>query len=78
LNGQPQPLEVKTGEVATITVQNVKVTGNIEIKKLSDSGKTLPKVEFTVYTAEGKEITKPPTNEQRIAQVKDLPYGKYY
>ncbi|WP_100619151.1 SpaA isopeptide-forming pilin-related protein [Bacillus cereus] len=78
LNGQPQQIEVKTGEVATITVQNTKVKGNIEIKKLSDSGKTLPKVEFTVYTAEGKEITKTITNEQGIAQVKDLPYGKYY
>ncbi|OOR55569.1 adhesin [Bacillus mycoides] len=78
LNGQPQQIEVKTGEVATITVQNTKVKGNIEIKKLSDSGKTLPKVEFTVYTAEGKEITKTTTNEQGIAQVKDLPYGKYY
>ncbi|MGH1049241.1 SpaA isopeptide-forming pilin-related protein [Bacillus mycoides] len=78
LNGQTQQIEVKTGEVATITVQNTKVKGNIEIKKLSDSGKTLPKVEFTVYTAEGKEITKTTTNEQGIAQVKDLPYGKYY
>ncbi|PFN19076.1 SpaA isopeptide-forming pilin-related protein [Bacillus cereus] len=78
LNGQPQQIEVKTGEVATITVQNTKVKGNIEIKKSSDSGKTLPKVEFTVYTAEGKEITKTITNEQGIAQVKDLPYGKYY
>ncbi|WP_368937092.1 SpaA isopeptide-forming pilin-related protein [Bacillus sp. SH8-8] len=78
LNGHPQQVEVKTGEVATITVQNTKIKGNIEIKKLSDSGKTLPKVEFTVYTAEGKEITKTTTNEQGIAQVKNLPYGKYY
>lgn len=78
LNGQPQQIEVKTGGVATITVQNTKVKGNIEIKKLSDSGKPLPKVEFTVYRAEGKEITKTTTNEQGIAQVKDLPYGKYY
>ncbi|KEK21857.1 SpaA isopeptide-forming pilin-related protein [Bacillus gaemokensis] len=78
LNEQPQKIEVKTGEVATIKVQNVKVKGNIEIKKLSDNGKTLPKVEFIVYTAEGKEVTKAVTNEQGIAQVKDLPYGKYY
>ncbi|SDZ39135.1 thioester domain-containing protein, partial [Bacillus sp. 166amftsu] len=78
LNDKPQILEVKTGEVATITVANAKVKGNIEITKLSDSGKTLPKVEFTVYTADGKEITKTITNEQGIAQVKDLPYGQYY
>lgn len=78
LNDQPQKIEVKTGEVATITVANTKVKGNIEIKKLSDSGKTLPKVEFAVYTADGKEVTKTITNEQGIAQVKDLPYGQYY
>ncbi|MEH7052923.1 SpaA isopeptide-forming pilin-related protein, partial [Bacillus pseudomycoides] len=76
LNNQPQKFEVKTGEVATITVANTKVKGNIEIKKLSDSGKVLPKVEFRVYTADGKEVTKATTNEQGIAQVKDLPYGK--
>lgn len=78
LNDQPQKIEVKTGEVATITVANKKVKGNIEIEKLSDSGKVLPKVEFTVYTADGKEVTKTTTNEQGIAQVKDLPYAKYY
>ncbi|MEW4151148.1 SpaA isopeptide-forming pilin-related protein [Bacillus thuringiensis] len=78
LNDQPQKIEVKTGEVATITVANTKVKGNIEIKKLSDSGKTLPKVEFAVYTVDGKEVTKAITNEQGIAQVKDLPYGQYY
>ncbi|MEX5521982.1 SpaA isopeptide-forming pilin-related protein [Bacillus cereus] len=78
LNDQPQKIDVKTGEVATITVANTKVKGNIEIKKLSDSGKTLPKVEFAVYTADGKEVTKTVTNEQGIAQLKDLPYGQYY
>lgn len=78
MNEQPQQIEVKTGEITRVTVQNNKVKGNIEIKKLSDSGKTLSKVEFTVFTAEGKEITKTTTNEQGIAQVKDLPYGKYY
>ncbi|PEY36655.1 adhesin [Bacillus cereus] len=78
LNNQSQKIEVKTGEVTTITVANAKVKGNIEITKLSDSGKTLPKVEFTVYTADGKEVTKTITNEQGIAQVKDLPYGQYY
>ncbi|WP_144573075.1 SpaA isopeptide-forming pilin-related protein [Bacillus cereus] len=78
MNEQLQQIKVKTGEIARVTVQNNKVIGNIEIKKLSDSGKTLSKVEFTVFTAEGKEITKTTTNEQGIAQVKNLPYGKYY
>ncbi|MCI0767283.1 thioester domain-containing protein [Bacillus sp. TL12] len=78
LNDQPQKIEVKTGEVATITVANTKVKGNIEIKKLSDSGKVLPKVEFTVYTADGKEVTKTVTNEQGIAKVENLPFNKYF
>ncbi|WJE55856.1 SpaA isopeptide-forming pilin-related protein (plasmid) [Bacillus cereus] len=77
VNNASQILEVKTGEVATITVENTKIKGNIEIKKLSDSGKVLPGVEFTVYQGE-KEIIKTVTNEQGIAQVKDLPYGNYY
>ncbi|MEB4820306.1 SpaA isopeptide-forming pilin-related protein, partial [Bacillus thuringiensis] len=51
MNEQPQQIEVKTGEIARVTVQNNKVKGCIEIKKLSDSGKTLSKVEFTVFTA---------------------------
>lgn len=58
MNEQPQQIEVKTGEIARVTVQNNKVKGSIEIKKLSDRGKTLSKVEFTVFTAEGKEVTK--------------------
>ncbi|MDC2867334.1 SpaA isopeptide-forming pilin-related protein [Bacillus sp. BP-3] len=78
LNDKIQTFEVKTGEIATVTVQNAKIKGNIEIKKLSDSGKTLPNVEFTLYTVDGKEVAKTTTNEQGIAQVKDLPYGKYY
>ncbi|MCI4253042.1 Cys-Gln thioester bond-forming surface protein [Bacillus sp. CCB-MMP212] len=78
MNEQPQQIEVKTGEIARVTVQNNKVKGSIEIKKLSDSGKPISKVEFTVFTAEGKEVTKTITNEQGIAQVKDFPYGKYY
>ncbi|PGO78214.1 adhesin [Bacillus cereus] len=78
LNDQPQKIEVKTGEAATITVANAKIKGNIEIKKLSDSGKVLPKVEFTVYTADGKEVTKTTTNEQGIAKVENLPFNKYF
>ncbi|MBY0596945.1 SpaA isopeptide-forming pilin-related protein [Bacillus bingmayongensis] len=76
-NDNPQTLEVKTGEIATITVENARIKGNIEIKKLSDSGKVLPGVEFTVYQG-GKEITKVVTNEKGIAQVKDLSHGDYY
>lgn len=55
---KPQTIEVKTGEIGAVQVVNNKVKGNIEIKKLSDSGKMLPNVEFTVFTEDGKEVKK--------------------
>ncbi|PGT65245.1 adhesin [Bacillus cereus] len=78
LNDTLQTVEVKTGEIANITAENHKIKGNVEIKKLSDSGKVLPDVEFTVYTADGKEVTKVVTNEQGIAKVENLPFNKYF
>ncbi|MGX5575152.1 SpaA isopeptide-forming pilin-related protein [Bacillus toyonensis] len=78
LQDTPQTVEVKTGEIANITAENHKIKGNVEIKKLSDSGKVLPDVEFTVYTADGKEVTKVVTNEQGIAKVENLPFNKYF
>ncbi|MBK0151478.1 SpaA isopeptide-forming pilin-related protein, partial [Bacillus sp. S74] len=42
---KPQTIEVKTGETGAVQIVNNKVKGNIEIKKLSDSGKVLPNVE---------------------------------
>ncbi|MFB6731580.1 SpaA isopeptide-forming pilin-related protein [Bacillus mobilis] len=89
LNGQPQQIEVKTGEVATITVQNTKVKGNIEIKKLSDSGKTLPKVDgenpdkklegavFVLQDSKGKKISEHKSDKNGLIEVKDLPFGAY-
>ncbi|MEH7459721.1 SpaA isopeptide-forming pilin-related protein [Bacillus sp. JJ1127] len=73
-----QTIEVKTGETGTIQVVNNKVKGNIEIKKLSDSGKVLPNVEFSVFTEDGKEVKKVVTKENGIAKVDGLTYGKYY
>ncbi|MDZ4587855.1 VaFE repeat-containing surface-anchored protein [Bacillus cereus] len=75
---KPQTIEVKTGETGAVQIVNNKVKGNIEIKKLSDSGKILPNVEFTVFTEDGKEVKKVVTKENGIANVEDLTYGKYY
>ncbi|KWU60100.1 collagen-binding protein [Bacillus mycoides] len=75
---KPQTIEVKTGEIGAVQVVNNKVKGNIEIKKLSDSGKMLPNVEFTVFTEDGKEVKKVVTKENGIANVDGLTYGKYY
>lgn len=75
---KPQTIEVKTGEIEAVQVVNNKVKGNIEIKKLSDSGKMLPNVEFTVFTEDGKEVKKVVTKENGIANVDGLTYGKYY
>ncbi|EEK53247.1 hypothetical protein bcere0004_54510 [Bacillus cereus BGSC 6E1] len=38
----------------------------------------LPNVEFTVFTEDGKEVKKAVTNENGIAKVEGLTFGKYY
>ncbi|PFO27159.1 cell wall anchor [Bacillus thuringiensis] len=78
LDATPKPFEVKTGEIAVVEMKNVQIKGNIEIKKVSDTGKILPGVEFTVFTPEGKAVTKVTTNQEGIAKVNSLPFGKYY
>ncbi|OOZ79358.1 collagen-binding protein [Bacillus cereus] len=78
LGDKPQTIEVKTGETGAAQIVNNKEKGNIEIKKLSDSGKVLPNVEFTVFTEDGKEVKKAVTNENGIAKVEGLTLGKYY
>ncbi|KAA0777170.1 TQXA domain-containing protein [Bacillus sp. AR2-1] len=78
LGDKPQTIEVKTGETGAVQIVNNKAKGNIEIKKLSDSGKVLPNVEFTVFTEDGKEVKKAVTKENGIANVEGLTFGKYY
>ncbi|KIV72281.1 Cell wall surface anchor family protein [Bacillus mycoides] len=78
LSDNIQTIEVKTGEIATIEVKNESIKGNIEIKKLSDNGKILPGVEFTVFKEDGKAVTKVTTNKDGIAKVDGLTFGKYY
>ncbi|MGG3726857.1 VaFE repeat-containing surface-anchored protein [Bacillus wiedmannii] len=78
LGDKPQTIEVKTGETGAVQIVNNKAKGNIEIKKLSDSGKVLPNVEFTVFTEEGKEVKKAVTKENGIVNVDGLTFGKYY
>ncbi|PFV10484.1 TQXA domain-containing protein [Bacillus cereus] len=78
LGDNTQTIEVKTGEIATIEVKNESIKGNIEIKKLSDNGKILPGVEFTVFKEDGKAVTKGTTNKDGIAKVDGLTFGKYY
>ncbi|MDZ3956270.1 VaFE repeat-containing surface-anchored protein [Bacillus thuringiensis] len=78
LSDNTQTIEVKTGETATIQVKNESIKGNIEIKKLSDSGKILPGVEFTIFKEDGTSVTKVTTNKDGIAKVDGLTFGKYY
>ncbi|WP_431603234.1 SpaA isopeptide-forming pilin-related protein [Bacillus albus] len=78
LNPKPQTIEIKTGEIATIQLKNETVKGNIEIKKVSDSGKVLTGVEFTVFKEDGNAVTKVTTDKNGIAKVSGLKYGKYY
>ncbi|OQR53465.1 VaFE repeat-containing surface-anchored protein [Bacillus sp. CDB3] len=78
LNPTPQIIEIKTGETASIQLKNESIKGNIEIKKLSDNGKVLTGVEFTIFTEDGKAVTKVITNKEGIAKKEGLTFGKYY
>ncbi|PIE92746.1 hypothetical protein CO726_24575 [Bacillus fungorum] len=76
LDGKPQTIEVKNGEIAKIHAVNKLSKGSIEIHKVDDNKKPLQGVEFTVYK-DDKEITKVVTDENGIARVNDLPFGEY-
>ncbi|QDZ76826.1 VaFE repeat-containing surface-anchored protein [Bacillus cereus] len=78
LNPTSQTIEIKTGETATVQFKNESIKGNIEIKKVSDNGKVLPGVEFTIFTEDGKAIAKVITNKEGIAKKEGLIFGKYY
>ncbi|RFT63913.1 TQXA domain-containing protein [Bacillus clarus] len=79
LNEQPQQIEVKTGEVATITVQNVKVKGNVQLLKVDGENpdKKLEGATFILQDSKGKKISEHKTDKNGLIEVKDLPFGAY-
>nr|WP_275005292.1 SpaA isopeptide-forming pilin-related protein [Niallia taxi] len=74
----PRTLNIKTGEVATISFENTKIYGGVKVIKKSNTGNLLSDVEFTVFRKDGQEVTKAKTNSEGIVEFSRLPYGDYY
>ncbi|MDM8365422.1 VaFE repeat-containing surface-anchored protein [Bacillus thuringiensis] len=78
LQDTPQTVEIKTGEIATITAENQPIYGELEVTKVdvADGNVKLPHAEFEIRNEKGDMVAKGKTNEQGIAKFK-LGYGKY-
>ncbi|MEN1938252.1 SpaA isopeptide-forming pilin-related protein [Paenibacillus sp. 102] len=78
LNDQPKTLEVKTGEVATITVENTKIKGNVQLLKVDQDGKKkLAGAVFVLVDEKGNQLQEYTTDKDGLIKVNNLPFGKY-
>ncbi len=78
LGDQPQILEVKTGEVATVTVENTKIKGNVQLLKVDQGGnKKLEGAVFILLDEKGKQLHEYTTDKDGLIKVDNLPFGKY-
>ncbi|PFZ03379.1 adhesin, partial [Bacillus pseudomycoides] len=78
LNDQPQILEVKTGEVATITVENTRIKGNVQLLKVDQDGKKkLAGAVFVLVDEKGNQLHEYKTDKDGLIKVDSLPFGKY-
>ena len=55
MNDAPQTVEVKTGEIATITAENQPIYGELEVTKVdvADGNVKLPHAEFEIRNEKG-------------------------
>ncbi|MBC6971861.1 Cys-Gln thioester bond-forming surface protein [Bacillus sp. Xin] len=78
LNDQPKILEVKTSEVATITVENTKIKGNVQLLKVDQDGKKkLAGAVFVLVDEKGNQLHEYTTDKDGLIKVNNLPFGKY-
>lgn len=79
LSEETKTVELKEDEITSITFENEKIKGYVEITK-TDS-KTKEKLEgaiFGIYDENNKEIAQITTDKEGIAKSELIPYGKYY
>ncbi|PDZ10833.1 adhesin [Bacillus pseudomycoides] len=75
---QPKIVEVKTGEVATITVENTKIKGNVQLLKVDQDGKKkLASAVFVLVDEKGNQLQEYTTDKDGLIKVNNLPFGKY-
>lgn len=68
------------GEFVSVELENEKILANLELIKVSSKKKSLKLqgAEFDIYDENMNLVTSVVTNEEGIASVYDLPYGKYF
>ncbi|MGR5971096.1 VaFE repeat-containing surface-anchored protein [Bacillus paranthracis] len=79
LQDTPQTVEVKTGEIATITAENQPIYGELEVTKVdvADGNVKLPHAEFEIRNEKGDMVAKGKTNAEGIAKFSKIPFGTY-
>ncbi len=78
--GTDEKIEVSVKEnnsVYSYEIENTRIKGNLEIKKVDEDGNPLKGAEFTLYNKDGKEISKSISGENGIARFEAVDYGNY-
>lgn len=78
--GTDEKIEVSVKEnnsVYSYEIENTRIKGTVEIKKVDENGNPLKGAEFTLYNKEGKEISKSISDENGIVRFEAVDYGKY-
>lgn len=68
----------KNGEIIKITVENKLVKGKLKIIKTDENGKPLANVTFQILNENKDVVDTIVTNNEGIAESKELPNGKYF
>ena len=69
---------VTAGNTYSVTVENEKISGSLQIKKKDTDNNPIPNVTFEILDEDRDKITEVTTNEEGIARVNNLANGTYY
>lgn len=79
LTEETQTVELKQDEITSITFENEKIKGYVEITKIDSKTKeALEGALFGIYNENNEEVGRIKTDETGMAISELLPYGKYY
>ena len=79
LSEEKQTIELKQDEITSITFENEKIKGYVEITKIdSETKETLKDAKFGIYNEKNELVGTLTTDENGKSKSELLPYGKYY